>query len=346
MMSSAGITKNPRRQPTTYGKASQRTIRALEIPPLSGNDGNGIDGVDLKSKNIRDGSKITGQIRQGGAAYSSVPYSQIQNEENRGDDLSSPGSTATESAPSVYKNVIFDVSSDDELLAPLDLRIGSRKRRKLDNTGVEDTAHAGWDDASLQEHLAAEMGEPFPRVVKLLDYSKAIRAGSSKVRSMGHARSPGRHKEKYAVDSGQATRVVPGNITIRSATLFKSRIVQQQPPLQHQAEPPARSDRAKLQSHVKAKQPRLSGPARLKQPVTPPSEMVLSTTEGKELFNPPGGDISLTKVSKTTTKAQAHALVDGNPFQRSEQLLTPDRQLPDSKPEQNCLVAIKTGRDP
>lgn len=190
-MYTTGTATKPRRTPATYGKASRRTLEAYQSIP-SGKAGSYYGDHGNANKKA-----VIGQISKAGAAKShKVQSGSLQtsmgtfqpqgfafNKAREGS--ATPGSTATPSVASPKNNDIYDVPSSDEGSASsLELRgDGSRKRRKVDKVATKELPDAVWDDASLQQHIAAEMGEATPRLISLLEQQSSVNSQSFKGRA-------------------------------------------------------------------------------------------------------------------------------------------------------------------
>lgn len=225
-MFTSGATTKPRRKPATYGKASGRTLQAYHaVPP-------GQQGGYYRGDGNEDRKKIIGQIKKDGAApthkaHSGSPQTSIGaftcqgGAPNKARERSAtPGSTATPSVASPENNNIYDVPScDDNSGTSLELRVnGSRKKRKVDDVGTKELSDAIWDDASLQQHIAAEMGETAPRLISLLEHQDSGISQSLKTHSKPVNTGTRRSRERSKVLPGQSAGGKPKKVTKRPAS--------------------------------------------------------------------------------------------------------------------------------
>ncbi|MCJ1248307.1 hypothetical protein MMC30_005524 [Trapelia coarctata] len=288
-MYTTGTATKPRRKPATYGKASRRTLQTYHSIPSDkvkeyyGGDDTG------------DNKKTIGQVRKVGPpqapkAHSETPPASIGTYKPQGvvrerarDTSTTPGSTATPSVASAENNNIYDVpSSDDDSASSLELGvIGSRKRRKVANLGTKEVSDVVWDDASLQQHIAAEMGEAAPRLISLLGSQSSTISQSSTARPKPDLKSTGRPREQSKICSSHLASSKTAKVTKRTAIPTgmdqpsPPNVRQNMPAAQHGTKVQSRATNLPLSKGVL--DPPITGTRTRRQPTIPTADLITST---------------------------------------------------------------------
>ena len=207
-MYTTGTGAKPRRKPATYGKASRRIqqsyhdISSDKVEEYYEGDDNG-DSQKIISQDRRVGPPQMRKVQtETPQASIGAPNPEVVTREIH-EGSTTPGSTATPSTASPQNNNIYDVpSSDDASASSLELQInGARKRRKVDSVRTKELSVAVWDDASLQQHIAAEMGEAAPRLISFLDSQSSAIFQSSKSTAKSSGKATGRLKAQSKISS-------------------------------------------------------------------------------------------------------------------------------------------------
>jgi len=222
MYATSRATKS-RRKPATYGKASRRTLQTYHSIPSEKVERYYSDDDNGNNKNI------IGPVRKVGPPQTRKAHSESPPASNgaykpegaaREGGSTISNSIATPSVASPENNNIYDVpSSDDDSASSLELRAnGSNKKRKVDNVSTKELRDVVWDDASLQQHIAAEMGEIAPRLVSLLDCRSAAISQSSKPRPKPDKNITARPREQSKVRSSHPADGKTAKVTTRVAS--------------------------------------------------------------------------------------------------------------------------------
>jgi len=288
-MHTTGTATKPRRKPATYGKASRRTLEASQSTP-SGKAGSYCvdnDNTDNK-KHIGQISKVeAAETREGhfGSLQTSMGTFQSQGFAltKAREGSATPASTATPSVASPENNNIYDVpSSDDGSATSLELRVnGSRKRRKVDKVDTKELSDAIWDDASLQQHIAAEMGEAAPRFLSLLVHKSSANSQSFKGRPKPVKNTAG-PRGQFKVHSSHSAGDKTGKVTKRPVSAagmnhYRPRTVLEQLVPAVQGGTKARSQAAESPISKGDCESSISSKHMPRQPVIPPTDMDISS---------------------------------------------------------------------
>lgn len=291
-MYTTGTATKPRRKPATYGKASSRTLEAYQSIP-SGKAGNYYGDHGNTNKKA-----VIGQVSKAGAAKThKVQSGSLQTSmgtfqpqgfapSKAREGSATPGSTATPSVASPKNNDIYDVPSSDEGSATsLELRgNGSRKRRKVDKVATKEPPDAGWDDASLQQHIAAEMGEATPQLISLLGQQSSVNSQSFQGRAKPVSDAARVPSEQSKVRPNHSAGNRTAKVTKRPASAARMNQSRPRTVIEHlvpavQGGTKARSQAAEPPLSKGDCESSISSKRTPKQPEIPPIDMDISSTK-------------------------------------------------------------------